>query len=222
MQTALFRPVTPSSPISVRHWLRRIRGLLVRGLSPWRRGGGVRVAPQAPAGRADRRPASARRPRVTIVPPMPPFEVRAARTDLGDVLDQVPAARRVFPSLALLERALGTHGGEGIQRVEACVLRHAAQSLDQLGDDWYTPGLVVLRRRLELILRRRHGDVPSHRAPLGLPPPGFVDTLTEFMDIDRPLRGHPPVFVPAHRPPVRPDGGGHQVGSVSSSWATKR
>jgi hypothetical protein len=153
---------------------------------------------------------------------MPPFEVRAARIDLGDVLDRVPGARRVFPSLALLERALGTPGGDGIHRVEACVLRHAAQSLDKLGDDWFSPGLVVLRRRVELILRRRHGDTPSHHARLGhRRPDDFANTLTEFMDIDRPLRGHPPSFVGPH-PATAGRAAGTQGAPSPSSAATKR
>ncbi|MFL6698242.1 MAG: hypothetical protein ACJ8GJ_13830 [Vitreoscilla sp.] len=128
-----------------------------------------------------------------VLPAMPPFQLRAARKDLADILDEVSGARRVFPSLALLERALATPGGEGIHEVEACILRHAAQSLDKLGDDWFSPGIVVLRRRVELILRRRHDALPSQQH--GTRRRDFSEALTEFMDIDRPLRGHPPAFV---------------------------
>jgi hypothetical protein len=184
--------------------LRRLHGLLTRRIALRRGRFGVRLVLEPAVRRA--RPLAVTPPRVPreAVPPMPAFQVRAARTDLAAILDAVPAARRVFPSLALLERALGTPGGDGIHRVEACVLRHAAQSLDQLGDDWFSPGLVVLRRRVELILRRRHGDAPTHSAQQSSPSPrhsDFMDTPTEFMDIDRPLRGHPPAFVGPRRLP---------------------
>jgi hypothetical protein len=76
------------------------------------------------------------------------------------------------------------------------VLRHAAQSLDGLDIDQVGPGLVVLRRRIEQVLRRRHGDRHSH-APVVQPlerlastlAPGalkdFSDSLTEFIDLDK-------------------------------------
>jgi hypothetical protein len=118
---------------------------------------------------------------------MPRGQIIAARGDLAAFLDRVPGARRVWPSLALLERVLESGAADGVHRVEACVLRHAARSLDGAGDD-LRPGLVVLRRRIELVLRRKHGDPPTH---WGRTPPvrerdparGFQDSLTEFIDI---------------------------------------
>ncbi|MFL6626957.1 MAG: hypothetical protein ACJ8G1_10975 [Vitreoscilla sp.] len=128
--------------------------------------------------------------RVHPLPPMPGRQVVAAHLDLRAHLDRAPAARRIWPSLALLERVLGTGGFDGIHRVDACVLRHAAQSLDMVGDLYLSPGLVVLRRRIELVLRRKHLDEPTHWART----PGLAgarrrmaaaDTLTDYIDLDR-------------------------------------
>jgi len=115
------------------------------------------------------------------------------RALLGGVIGRHPQ----LPSLALLERALVKGGARGIDDVPAAVLRHAAQSLDTLELDHYGPGLVLLRRRIEQVLRRRHGDRHT-RDPM---PPvlestmpaalgyehtrDFSDSLTEFIDIDR-------------------------------------
>jgi hypothetical protein len=121
---------------------------------------------------------------------MPGTHASAARYELRVLLDQVPGARRVWPSLALLERVLGSESADNIHRVEAAVLRHAARALDQLGDDLFGPGLVVLRRRLELVLRRKHGDRPSHWATMP-PPQGagdaerFGNSLTDYIELDR-------------------------------------
>ncbi|MBW8758118.1 MAG: hypothetical protein JF586_10970 [Burkholderiales bacterium] len=132
-------------------------------------------------------PRSVRRP---PLPPMPGAHASAARHELRILLDHVPGARRVWPSLALLERVLGSECTDNIHRVEAAVLRHAARALDQLGDELFGPGLVVLRRRVELVLRRKHGDRPSHWARM--PPPvgadqaaRFSDSLTDYIDMDR-------------------------------------
>jgi hypothetical protein len=133
------------------------------------------------------------RPRQTRCPPLPPMpgaHATAARHELRALLDHVPGARRVWPSLALLERVLHSQSADNIHRVEAAVLRHAARSLDQLGDDLYGPGLVVLRRRVELVLRRKHGDRPSHWART---PPSigaeraasFGDSLTDYIELER-------------------------------------
>jgi hypothetical protein len=123
---------------------------------------------------------------------MPGAHATAARHELRVLLDHVPGARRIWPSLALLERVLGSESADNIHRVEAAVLRHAARSLDQLGDELFGPGLVVLRRRVELVLRRKHGDRPSHWARM--PPPvnaehaeGFDNSLTDDLDMDRGL-----------------------------------
>ena len=104
-----------------------------------------------------------------------------------------------LPSLALLERALVKNGERGIDDVPAAVLRHAAQALDAFDLDRYGPGLVLLRRRIEQVLRRRHGDrhtqaghsqpdQPTERLAAAMAPGAlkdFSDSMTEFIDIDQ-------------------------------------
>lgn len=113
------------------------------------------------------------------------------RTMLGGQVGRHPR----LPSLALLERALMKNGEHGIDDVPAAVLRHAAQALDAFDLDDYGPGLVLLRRRVEQVLRRRHGDRHSHSQPdqrterlAATMAPGalkdFSDSLTEFISID--------------------------------------
>ena len=126
----------------------------------------------------------------TRLPPMHDVHVMAAHDDLQALLDRAPAARRVWPSLALLERVLATGTTDSIHCVDACVLRHAARSLDQLGDESFSPGLVVLRRRVELVLRRKHGDSPTHWARMPRPAaaqPGrdFEYSLTDYVEFER-------------------------------------
>jgi hypothetical protein len=125
-----------------------------------------------------------------VLPPMPGAHAIAARHELRALLDRARDSRRVWPSLALLERVLASENAENIHLVEACVLRHAAHSLDQLGDELLGPGLVELRRRLEFVLRRKHGDRPSHW--LRMPPPigaeraaSFGDCPTDYIQLDR-------------------------------------
>ncbi|HEY8975912.1 MAG TPA: hypothetical protein VIN75_16965 [Burkholderiaceae bacterium] len=192
------KPETRKSETEARRlWLRlseylqrRIR--LRRSGLAWRLAlepaGAPRQAPPAP------RPRPVRRPQL---PPMPGAHASAARHELRVLLDHVAGARRVWPSLALLERVLGSDSADNIHRVEAAVLRHAARALDQLGDDLFGPGLVVLRRRVELVLRRKHGDRPSHW--VRMPPPvgpeqaaAFGDSLTDYIEMDRvPLAATP-------------------------------
>jgi hypothetical protein len=123
------------------------------------------------------------------LPPMPGHQVIAAHVDLRALLNRAPGARRLWPSLALLERVLCSGGFDGIHRVDACVLRHAAQSLDMLGDQHFSPGIVVLRRRIELVLRRKHRDEPTHWARTPSPDGArhrarSTDTVTDYIDLD--------------------------------------
>jgi len=91
------------------------------------------------------------------------------------------------PSLALIERALVQDGGSRLDGVSACVLRHAAASLDVLDPLRMGPGLVELRRRIGVLLRRLHGEAPARReaaAPASATGRVFEDSLTEFIEID--------------------------------------
>jgi hypothetical protein len=178
------RPGAPASPaLRLRRAWRALQASLWRLLL-------TEIEIGRPRTRAAARQAGGRgsRPRRAPLPPMPKGQVVAARGDLAAFLDRAPGARRVWPSLALLERVLASGAADGVHRVEACVLRHAARSLDRAGDD-LCPGLVVLRRRIELVLRRKYGDPPSHwgrMPPAGAPDParGFQDSLTEFIDVE--------------------------------------
>jgi len=153
-----------------------------------RRGLKLRIAPDLPRAHEAGHPRASRRR--DLLPPMPGHQVIAAQVDLRALLNRAPAARRVWPSLALLERVLGNGGFEGIHGVDACVLRHAAQSLDLMADHLFSPGLVMLRRRIELVLRRKHRDQPTHWARMSSPPVAgrrlnADDTLTDYIDLDR-------------------------------------
>ena len=139
------------------------------------------------------------------MPSMTAREISEVCANLRSMLGGEVGRHPRLPSLALLERALGKNGERGIDDVPAAVLRHAAQALDAFDLDRYGPGLVLLRRRVEQVLRRRHGDRPTHTvhsqpdqptaklaaamAPGALK--DFSDSLTEFIDIDRMFPGSP-------------------------------
>ena len=152
-----------------------------------------RVVAPAPVHRRDAMPAMTAR------------EVSEVCANLRAMLGGEVGHHPRLPSLALLERALGKNGERGIDDVPAAVLRHAAQALDAFDLDRYGPGLVLLRRRVEQVLRRRHGDRPTHtvhsqpdqptaRLAAAMAPGAlkdFSDSLTEFIDIDRMFPGSP-------------------------------
>ena len=154
---------------------------------------GTRRAVEAPVHRRD------------AMPSMTAREISEVCANLRSMLGGEVGRHPRLPSLALLERALGKNGERGIDDVPAAVLRHAAQALDAFDLDRYGPGLVLLRRRVEQVLRRRHGDRPTHTvhsqpdqptaklaaamAPGALK--DFSDSLTEFSDIDRMFPGSP-------------------------------
>ncbi|MEO5688755.1 MAG: hypothetical protein ABIR54_15475 [Burkholderiaceae bacterium] len=134
------------------------------------------------------------------MPSMTTHQVAEVCTHLRAMLGGEVGRHPRMPSLALLERALVKGGERGIDDVPAAVLRHAAQALDELDIDKYGPGLVLLRRRIEQVLRRRHGDRHTHSQPdqaterlAAAMAPGalkdFSDSLTEFIDIDRMFPG---------------------------------
>ena len=148
------------------------------------------------AGRDDESaPSSSRRRNPGELPSMTAREVAEVCENLRTMLGGQVGRHPRLPSLALLERALMKNGEHGIDDVPAAVLRHAAQALDAFDLDDYGPGLVLLRRRVEQVLRRRHGDRHTHSQPdqrterlAATMAPGalkdFSDSLTEFISID--------------------------------------
>jgi hypothetical protein len=160
---------------------------------PKRKSAGAPRVVEASPGKRDR----------DTMPSMTSNQVAEVCTHLRAMLGGEVGRHPRMPSLALLERALVKGGERGIDDVPAAVLRHAAQALDELDIDKYGPGLVLLRRRIEQVLRRRHGDrhtATGHSQPdqtterlAAAMAPGalkdFSDSLTEFIDIDRMFPG---------------------------------
>jgi hypothetical protein len=193
---------TSAAATAAAELLLRLRSILTRPIRLERRGIDWHFvfAPQAqPQARiADARRTSEPPPHHrSAMPSMTNIQVAELCTNLRAVLGGDIGRHPRLPSLALLERALYKDGVRGIDEVPACVLRHAAQSLDAIDLDQYGPGLVVLRRRIEQVLRRRHGD---GRSRASIPQPilraaapdlaadgsrDFSDSLTEFIDIDK-------------------------------------
>jgi hypothetical protein len=111
------------------------------------------------------------------------------RKDLRRLLDRHAATRTVWPSLALIERAMGKHGWAGVDRMSPQVLHDAAMVLDELTDERCDPGVIVLRERMAALLDSIEGSplVPSPRckAQRGGPTQVREGSFTEFMEIDR-------------------------------------
>jgi hypothetical protein len=112
-----------------------------------------------------------------------------ARNGLRRLLDGHVATRVVWPSLALVERAMGRHGWAGIDRMSRQVLHDAATMLDRLTDDRDDSGIVMLRERMAAVL----GNEPDRLATAQWTPTAECAieiqvreaSLTEFMEIDR-------------------------------------
>jgi hypothetical protein len=193
-----------SAPPVASGMLYRLRSLLTRPIRVERRGLNVRfVFDTKPRQAGTRRAGESAPPRRSPaqLPSMTAREVSEVCANLRAMLGGEVGHHPRLPSLALLERALGKNGERGIDDVPAAVLRHAAQALDAFDLDRYGPGLVLLRRRIEQVLRRRHGDRPTHAASqpdqstarlAAAMAPGalkdFSDSMTEFIDIDRMFR----------------------------------
>ena len=195
-------PTPPTAPVLAGNMLLRLRSLLMQPIRLERRGLAwhfVIGTPKRKAG-ARRAPGETAAQRRAAMPSMTPQQVTEVCAHLRMVLGGEVGHHPRLPSLALLERALVKGGERGIDDVPAAVLRHAAQALDAFDLDGYGPGLVLLRRRIEQVLRRRHGDRHTSNAPASEPPlaaqrlaptldqsamKDFSDSLTEFIDIDR-------------------------------------
>jgi hypothetical protein len=128
----------------------------------------------------------------------------SARNDLRRLLDRHVATRAVWPSLALIERAMGKHGWAGIDRMSPQVLHDAATVLDDLTDERCDAGLIVLRARIATLLDVVFDDPsiapPRHKARRPTETQVRDGSFTEFMEIDREweqrLRAAPPGAAP--------------------------
>ena len=184
--------------------IRRIRSILTSPIRLERRGFDwhfVFGPPQRKAG--TRRASDVSTSKRDAMPSMTTGQVAEVCAHLRAMLGGEVGRHPRMPSLALIERALVKGGERGIDDVPAAVLRHAAQALDELDIDKYGPGLVLLRRRIEQVLRRRHGDRHTHApAPQQAPErlaatlaqgalKDFSDSLTEFIDIEKMFPGGP-------------------------------
>jgi hypothetical protein len=186
--------------------LQRLRSLLTSPIRLERRGYDWHFVLGAPTRKAGtRRPSEAPAHKRDAMPAMTAREISEVCANLRAMLGGEVGRHPRLPSLALLERALVKNGERGIDDVPAAVLRHAAQALDAFDLDRFGPGLVLLRRRVEQVLRRRHGDrhthaghsqpdQPTERLAATMAPGAlkdFSDSLTEFIDIDRMFPGSP-------------------------------
>jgi hypothetical protein len=206
MSPSRMAPSKSAPPPKAGGVLVRLRRLLTQPIRLERRGYDWHFVLGPPARKAGtRRVVETPVQRRDTMPSMTPREISEVCANLRAMLGGEVGRHPRLPSLALLERALGKNGERGIDDVPAAVLRHAAQALDAFDLDRYGPGLVLLRRRVEQVLRRRHGDRPTHTvhsqpdqptaklaaamAPGALK--DFSDSLTEFIDIDRMFPGSP-------------------------------
>ena len=181
--------------------LKRLRKLLTRPIRLERRGFDFHFVFEKPSHAADPRGSDdspRRRNNPGELPSMTAREVSEVCANLRAMLGGQIGRHPRLPSLALLERAMMKNGERGIDDVPAAVLRHAAQALDAFDLDVYGPGLVLLRRRVEQVLRRRHGDRHSHtghsqpdqhteRLAAAMAPGAlkdFSDSMMEFISID--------------------------------------
>ena len=197
-----------------RHWLPALSGWLqaLRALRH-RRTSGVRgrlgapvvagVATRAATLPSPRGSAPEDGPGVPI--PMGQARLADASDGLRRLLDRHVATRAVWPSLALVERAMARHGWAGVDRMSPQVLHDASRVLDELTDERCESGVIVLRARMAALLDALDDDpsVPRPRYKARRPVVTQVreGSFTEFMEIDREweqqVRAATPVAAPS-------------------------
>ena len=110
-------------------------------------------------------------------------ELARMRSDLADLLGFHPAARSVFPSLVLVERALGRRKARALERLPGEVLIDASTLLARLAGDWSSDGVSMLRARLSRLLAAR--VEPEGAANAGGSVQVEEGSLSAFMELDR-------------------------------------
>jgi hypothetical protein len=125
----------------------------------------------------------------SMLVPMDPERLSHACLSLRRILECHPAAPTIWPSIALVDRAVGTHGGSGIERLQPKVLQDAGRVLNRLMDELCEHGVVVLLERIDHVLRVVHGiTMPAETRWQAVRPAEIQvleSTITEFMEIDR-------------------------------------
>lgn len=182
-------------------WLQALRGLRRRRTDQTRGGpasaaSGAEVRAPAPVSPSANGPG--------VPAPMATDRLTDTRQALRRLLDRHVATRTIWPSLALIERAMGRHGWAGLDRMSPQVLHDAATVLDELTDERCDSGVIVLRARIATLLDVVFDDPsitrPRHKARRPAETQVREGSFTEFMEIDREweqqLRAAPPAAVP--------------------------
>jgi len=110
-------------------------------------------------------------------------ELARMRADLADLLGFHPAARSVFPSLVLVERALGRRKARALDRLPGEVLMDASTLLARLAGDWSSDGVSMLCARLNRLLAAN--TEPEGRANGDSGVRVEEGSLAVFMELDR-------------------------------------
>lgn len=118
------------------------------------------------------------------------------RGDLADMLNFHPTTRAVFPSLVLVERALGRSKGRALDRLPSEVLMDASTLLARLAGDWSADGLGLLRARLNLLLRAALAGLDDAAHGSGSPQVE-EGSMSMFMELDREWEQQLRLFPPA-------------------------
>jgi len=204
-------------PRALSGWLRALHGLRPRWASRFRGRLDAHVAAAAtPLSRSE--PAAAEQADVPVL--MSRQRLASTRDGLRRLLDRHVATRTVWPSLALIGRAMGKHGWAGVDRMSPQVLHDAAAVLDELADERCDSGVIVLRARIATLLDVVFDDPsiapPRHGRWQPVETQVREGSFTEFMEIDREWERR------LHAAPSRQDAADPASQSVASSAATNR